>query len=275
MKKILLAFDGVHFSEGAFAFAKWMNSVQPVMLTAAFLPQSDYANLWSYAAQPAGEGEFIPLLEEAAAQEVKRNIERFKKNCTDQHINYSIHRDFNDFTLPELKKETRYADLLILGAESFYADAGPDAPNAFLSEALHQSECAVMVVPETFSVPTSNIIAFDGSASSVYAIKQFAALFPALCNNETLLVHAGNNADESLPDQENIKELTSVYFPRLTILTMDINPGKYFAAWVKDHTNALVVTGAYGRSSLSQLFRKSFVSGMIKDHSLPVFITHR
>ena len=39
MKKILLAFEGSHFSEGAFEFARKLNELSPVQLTGVFLPQ--------------------------------------------------------------------------------------------------------------------------------------------------------------------------------------------------------------------------------------------
>ena len=275
MKNVLIAFDGTHYSQGAVACAKWMNHLQPIVLTGAFLPLSDYANLWSYAGQVEGEGKFIPLLEKAAEDNVRSNIERFKSVCTGNQISYTVHQDFDDFTLYELKRESRYADLLILGEESFYAEAGPEPPNLFLHDALHQAECPVMLVPEKFQPPVQNIIAYDGSASAVYAIKQFAALFPELCRNETLVVYAGHQTNENLPADRNIRELCAVHFPKLTTIAMDINPRKYFASWLKDHSNAVLITGAFGRSDFSRMLRESFLSGVLKDDSLPIFIAHR
>ena len=37
MKKILLAFDGTHFSNGAFQFARELNELEPALVTGAFL----------------------------------------------------------------------------------------------------------------------------------------------------------------------------------------------------------------------------------------------
>jgi hypothetical protein len=37
MKKILLAFDGEHFSEGAFEFASSLNRKERILLTGVFL----------------------------------------------------------------------------------------------------------------------------------------------------------------------------------------------------------------------------------------------
>src|SRR5688572_22369453 len=113
MKKIILAFDGTHFSEGAFEFARELNELQPVLLAGVFLPQTDIANVWSYA---PGNGGSIPLIETDQAELVEQNIERFKDLCKTYDIDCSVHKHPYDFLFPELNRESRYADLLILGS---------------------------------------------------------------------------------------------------------------------------------------------------------------
>ena len=175
MKKILLAFDGTNFSEGAFEFARRMNEQSPILLTAAFLPQIDYANVWSYAEPTAGLL-FIPLIEQEDAAVIHKNIARFELLCQKNNIDYRVHKDFLDFALPALKKETRFADLLIIGSESFYENLGVNEPNESLKDALHAAECPILVVPEKFEYPTTNVLTYNGSNDSVFAIKQFAYL---------------------------------------------------------------------------------------------------
>ena len=125
MKKILIAFDGTNFSKGAFEFVRRLNEIEPVLVTGVFMPQVDYANLWSYAsAAGAGTGAvFIPLLEQEDTDMVAANIEHFEVECQKNNIRYRVHKDFFDFALPELKKETRFADVLVIGGELFYKDA--------------------------------------------------------------------------------------------------------------------------------------------------------
>jgi len=38
MKKIILVFDGIHYSKGAFDFARELNELSPVFITAVFVP---------------------------------------------------------------------------------------------------------------------------------------------------------------------------------------------------------------------------------------------
>ena len=272
MKKILLAFDGAHFSEGALEFVRLLHSSSPVFVTGAFLPEVNYANAWSYAAGSGGL--FIPLIEEEDVELVTSNIKRFETFCSNNDIMYAEHKDFEEITLPELKKESRYADLLILGSETFYENMGKEELNLYLRDALHATECPVLVVPETFELPASNILAFDAGASSVYAIKQFAYLLPELASNETILVNA-KEGDGKLPDEEYISEWAAKHFSNLTFYRLGTDSRKYFSAWLSERKAAILVGGAFGRSEISTLFKKSFVSDTIKEHHIPVFIAHR
>lgn len=274
MKKIILAFDGTHFSEGAFEFARRINELQPILLTGVFLPQTELANLWSYAAGGM-VGPFVPLLETDESELVLQNIARFEKLCRGNNIDYRVHKDFFDFAIPELKKESLYADLLILGSEVFYENMGTDSPNEYLKDALHDVKCPVLLVPEKFAFPESIILAYNGKDDSVFAIKQFAYLFPELTNKQTLLVYANEEAEEDFPDKIQIEELAARHFSDLSFFKLDIAPRKYFSSWVAEKKSALLVSGSYGRSGISNLFKKSFVKDVIADHRLPVFIAHK
>lgn len=274
MKKILLASDGAHFSEGAFEFVRRLNEINPILLTGVFLPQAQLANLWSYADGMNGPL-FIPLVESGEASIADENIRRFEHLCVNNGIDYRVHKDYYDFALPELKKETRFADLLVLGTEKFYENMGTDKPNDYLRDVLHGVECPVLLVPEKFSFPESIVLSYDGSEASVYAIKQFAYLFPELCNRKTLLVYSNEAEKEDFPEKIPMEELVARHFSDLTFFKLNVNPKKYFASWVMEKKGALLVSGSYARSGVSQLFRKSFVQEVISNHQLPVFIAHR
>lgn len=274
MKKIILAFDGTHFSEGAFEFARRLNEMRAILLTGIFIPQLSVSNLWSYADGMAGPA-FVPLLEKDDSDQIEENIKRFEKMCKQFNIAYAVHKDFYDFALPELKKETRFADLLILSSETFYENIVSERPSDYMKDALHSAECPVVVVPEHYNFPKKNIIAYDGSESSVYAIKQFAYLFPEFRNKETLIVYSSTNEADGLPHEVPIRELVKEHFTEASFLKLDMHPRKLFGNWVSENKGAILVSGSYGRSSFSQLFRKSFVDGIIGEHKLPVFIAHK
>jgi nucleotide-binding universal stress UspA family protein len=275
MKKILLAFDGTHFSEGAFEFARALNERKKILLTGAFLPQVDYGNLWGYGGGGMAGPIFIPVVEGRDVEAVTKNIEKFEKRCQKNGIEYRVHKDFTDFALPELKKETRFADLLIVGSESFYENLGTGEPNEYLQDALHGVECPVIIIPENFIFPKTNILAYDGSKSSVYAIKQFTYLLPELVNNKTLLAYAREKEDSEIPDDIYIEELAARHFQDLTVTKLTMNPKKYFATWLSEKNAAILVSGSFSRSAFSLILKKSFITDVIKEHKLPIFIAHQ
>lgn len=276
MKKIILAFDGSNFSKGAFEFARRLNDIEPILVTGVFIPQVDYANLWSYASVAgAGMGPaFIPLLEDEEADVVNKNILEFEDQCQKNGMAYRIHKDFFDFALPELKKETRFADVVILSGELFYNGVIRSEQLENLKELLHGTECPVLVVPENYEFPHTNILTYDGSEDSVYAIKQFAYIFPELAKNKTLLIYAGTEGKD-FPFKEYIVELTAQHYKDLSFYKLEMDPKTYFNDWISEKKDSILVSGSFSRSAFSQMFKKSFAADIIADHKVPLFIAHK
>jgi nucleotide-binding universal stress UspA family protein len=275
MKKILLAFDGSNFSEGAFEFAKKLNDIEPVLVTGVFMPQVDYANLWSYASAASAGAGFIPLLEEEDADVVQKNILHFEDICQQNGIAYSVHKDFYSFALPELKKESRFADVIILSGELFYKGVIESNQFDYLRDALHAAESPVLIVPEHYQFPDNNILSYDGTEECVYAIKQFAYIFPELTKNPTLLVYADDEENKDFPSRKQIVELTTQHYKELTFYKLEDSSKKYFSSWINERQGSILISGSFGRSIFSQLFRKSFAQEIIRDHKIPVFIAHK
>lgn len=266
-------FDGAHFSKSAFDFVRQLNSLDHVLVTGVFLPQSVASSLWSYTDAMTGTV-LVPVLPEKETHLYTESKKEFETLCRKSGMEYRVHEDAYDFALPELITETRFADLLVIGSESFY-ESSATGVNEYLQEVLQRVECPVIIVPEKFEFPDNTILCYDGSASSVYAIKQFTYLFPELSKQPTLLVYAQDNDKIEFPHESNIEELTARHFQDLTLLKLEINPAKYFAAWMNNKEGAILVAGAFGRSAISHLLRKSFIKTILGNHRIPVFIAHR
>lgn len=274
MRKIILTFDGVNFSDAAFDFAKRINEMMPILLTGVFLPQISYANIWSYA-DGTGAPMFVPQLEDADMEIIEKNIQKFEESCKRHQIEFRTHKEFNDLALPELKRESRFADLMIIGSEKFYEHMGSGNPSNYLKDAIHNIECPVILVPENYVFPEVNILAYDGSESSVFAIKQFAYLLPELNKNPTLLTYANIEGEINIPNEAYIEELCGRHFEDLTVTKLDIDSSKQFNKWITEKKSGILVAGSFARSYFSQLFKKSFVTEVIKVHKVPVFIGHK
>lgn len=275
MKKVILAVDGTNFSNGALRFVGQLNEKEPLLVAGIFVPQLDYANLWSYAAAAGNGSVYVPLLEDEDNEEVAKNIAVFEQQCQRAGIAYRVHKNFYDFALPELKRETRFADVMILSGELFYKQILDANHYDYMRTALHQSECPVLIVPENYTFPVQNILAYDGSEESVYAIKQFAYVFPTLADNETTLVWAEPDEGKDFPDRSLMEELATQHYKRLHFHKTDINSKKYFSYWMGEQKGAILVSGSFSRSGFSESIRRSFVADVIKDHQVPVFIAHK
>jgi hypothetical protein len=69
-----------------------------------------------------------------------------------------------------LIEESRFADLLIIDAETSFNRGLEANPTRFVKEILQHAECPVVISPVSFEGLDEIIFAYDGSASSVYAI---------------------------------------------------------------------------------------------------------
>ncbi|GEP93589.1 hypothetical protein SAMN05660909_05499 [Chitinophaga terrae (ex Kim and Jung 2007)] len=267
MKKVLLAIDGDNFSEGAFEFARKMNEQEPICLTGVFLPELNLSGNLNYTSV------FVSLIEIYGAASLERSIATFKQQCLRYGIEFRMHSDLSNFGIPELKKETRFADLLLLGHEKFYKDPTLYGTDEFLGSALHNAECPVVAVPEHFTFPESVVLTYDGEASSTHAIKSFAYLFPQLCNRRTILVY-GTSSDRQIPEIDEIKELAGHHYSNIEFYRLNADPRRYFDTWLEETRHPIVVSGAYGRTGISRTFRRSFVHEVMRDHILPIYIDH-
>lgn len=139
---------------------------------------------------------------------------------------------------------------------------------------MHRAECPVIIVPEEFYFPEHIILAYDGSSSSVYSIKQFAYLFPELCKKRSFLVYLTDKTDGALPELSLIEEFTSVHFDNVKYIPLASSVDQ-FASWLANKTKLLLVAGSRSRSELSEVMNKSFTKDIVEEHIAPVFIAHR
>jgi nucleotide-binding universal stress UspA family protein len=273
MKKILLAFDGNHFSEGAFRFVNMINEMEPVLVTGVFLQPIDYRDIIGY----SGLGNATPISVapfQTDESVIASNIRLFEERCIHAGLEFRTHRDTDLFALEELLTETRFADLMILSGELFYDNIKKEQPNDYLKKVLRQTECPVIIVPEQYTLPDKVMLAYDGKPDAVFAIKQFTYLLPQLFDWETKLITVQEDSEE-LPHQQLIEELAIKHFSNLTIETVHSTSQNGFMDWISKEKGYMVVAGAYGRSELSHLFKKSFLAELIEEHRVPVFIAHK
>jgi hypothetical protein len=272
MKKLLLPFEGGHYPQELLEFVSALQPMDPVLLTAAFVPESKHANLvgareWPVSAPLSCYGDEDRM--------IRYNSKQLEQFCKDSGIRLKIRENKEEAALPCLRKESRYADLLLLDSRHFFADVEQSQPNAWISEMLHRSECPVLLLSEKTALPGELILTYDGSAESVFAIRQFAYLFPEFCRIQATLVYVNEDPDAKIPEEESIRELCALHFKKFRVLKLQLRSEEFYHTWVAMMSNPWLVSGSFGRPALSQLFSTSFSMELIREHQVPVFIAHK
>lgn len=274
MKKFIIALDGQHFPKGAFEFAKSINLSSGILLAGVFLSPVDYSKLLVFTGMEA-----VPLLPEWLTKNdddvlVSKNVNDFTEACINEGIEYRIHKDVDMMAISSLIEESRFADALLISSELFYNNVSKQQPNFYLEEVLKKSECPVMLIPENYTEPNHIILTYDGSESSVFAIKQFAYVHPELTKKETVLLSILAHEDD-LPEYNLITELVSRHFPKLRLQALHLKDKKGFTGWLENTPDSFIVMGAFSRTTFSHLFKKSFAAGIIQAIKMPIFISHK
>ncbi|MGB4937742.1 MAG: hypothetical protein WBO30_12050 [Ferruginibacter sp.] len=274
MKKLIIALDGQNFPKGAFEFAKAINTHSKLLLAGVFLSPVDYSKILAYTGM---EGMTVMpewMMKNEEDLPVAKNISLFKEACTAEGIDFRIHKDTDLMAISSLIEESRFADALLISSDLFYSNVSKEQPNFYLEEVLKKSECPVLLVPENYNEPERVILAYDGNESSVFAIKQFAYVFPELCQKEAILLSITGHEDD-LPEYSLITELVSRHYPNLKIQNLHLKNKKDFTEWMTTKPDSFIVMGAFSRSIFSQLFKKSFAAEVIHEIKMPQFISHK
>jgi len=272
MKKILFLCDGENFPKGAFRFIKQIREDETIFAKGLFFSPIDAEQMI-----PVG---FIPVAEpyvKLKAQEkmiIQKSKEQFVEGCESNGIKYQVHTYEGSWDRELFVKESRFADLVVISEELFCQDAQNTQPNYFMEEALRASECPVVVVPENFRKIERLAVAYDGGKEAMFALKQFVYLFPDYVDMPADFVHIKNVEEDNIPDKDLLQEYTGSHFESLFASKLHFDPKKFFASWLENKKNVLLVAGAYSRSAFSNVFKKSFAGDLIAKHSCPIFIAH-
>ncbi|MFZ9717956.1 MAG: hypothetical protein ACO3BD_01245 [Chitinophagaceae bacterium] len=273
MKKIVLALDGNHFPKGAFEMAAWLNQQEPILATGVFLNPVDISKIVAYTGLEA-----VPLMPEMIddtyAEKVNENIKRFEEHCIAEGIDFRIHNDAEQLPIASLIRESRFADMILISRDSFFSNISKIQPNEYMQELLKKTECPVLIIPDAFIMPEEILLMYDGEASSVFSIKQFAYLLPEMKQLPVTLMQLVAHGDGAVTEEDAVSELAARHFADLTIEHLQVHDKSVFPALLSGERKTLVVMGAYGRSLFSNLFKKSFADEVIENTTIPLFITH-
>ena len=277
MKKFVVAFDGLRFSQSASDYAIFLAKQSSAHLVGVFL--DDFMR-HSYKVYDliADDGNYEAKRRKLEAIDIeKRNeaVNKFEAGCQKAGLHYSIHHD-KGVAMQELLRESIYADLLILDNSETLTLYKEKTPSEFIRDLLAQVQCPVLLVPHKFKAIQKLVLLFDGEPSSVFAIKMLHYTLASL-DHESAEVVSVKNTNQTLhvPDNKLMKEFMNRHFPKAGYTVLKGNPEEEILNYLKlQKNNPLVVLGAYQRGMVSRWFRPSMADLLMKKLKLPLFIAH-
>ena len=272
--KILLVLNALDFNKDQLRYPAYIAKQTNGQVTALFIenlvqvvvPLSKYGHLGNYPFSVDDDAD-------AKKEIVDKNIEAYKQACAETGLDGSLLRA-RDKPLEETIEASRFADLLLI-ASGLSFDVGMEtAPAKFVEEVLTAAQCPVLVMPKSMQPINEVIFTYNGTYSSVYAIKQFTHLFPSFKNKKVTALYVSENDDDGIKHKKYIKEYLQQHYENVEFKLLMGTPAAAIFSHLIRQQNCIVTFGAYGRSKISQFFKKSKAENILKSLDIPVFITH-
>jgi len=271
MRRVLYVQEALNFNPGNLEFVDFIYGLGNFRITAVFLDkiaeERNDEKIWETAAMQAGSKMTVP--QKSFHQKVSEdNIQRFIEACYARDIPYDILRESTG-VLKYILQESRYADLLILDMASYKAAF----PSYFAEDLLRNAECPVLVMPLAFEGIEELVFTYDGTLSSVYAVKQFTYLFPQMCNYKTAVVCI-NPEQVAEADWNKFREWMFASYARVEFLYAEGNVDDELVELLHKRDHPFIIMGAYGRGIVSGFLRPSHANLVIQLTSEALFIAH-
>lgn len=275
MKKILVAFDGTFFSEGALEYAFNLSTNNGDLIVGVFIEDLSYVGY----ATLFGEDYFtfndalLNKLEHEDDTKFSLSIARFETLCKASGKNYQVHLN-KGVPVNELVRESLFADLIVIGYRTFFSNIIGEA--SFLKDILQEAACPVMAVPDQCAPFKSILLTFDGKPSSVYAIKQFTQLLPDVYHGlDVVLLSITKSKEEKLEYGQLMREYLAVHYREVKFENFAGEANEAILSIAEGMKNPLIIMGAFGRNVVSRFFSRSTASKILKHQSLPIFVCHK
>lgn len=272
MKKILLLLDVLHSPMPVLSSVIHLANAAGALVEVIFLHRVHFMVDLVY---PLGTD--LPSLAadaDADKQLLTDNTQLVADTLSASGIKFLISGD-ETVSLDDVLRNSAFSDLIIVDAHTDMADFFYAPLNVSLKDILSDAHCPLLLLRESGMPPDKLILAYDGSYSSIFAIKQFRYLFPHLCSLPAYLVTVPSNEKEGVAHGEMLKHWAPYHFGNLQVEVLPGRASEILPAFIERQAGIpLVIMGAFGRSSLSRLFHQSVARSVIEKTNASLFVTH-
>lgn len=279
MKRIIAAVDALKFSIPQMEAFNYITRQADGELTVLFLE-----NITGYGVKIANsyaetDDRYLEKVA-AAAMEYREKItvekiNELKNICSDLGLEMKL-KEASGHPGEEVVRESSYADLLLINHDTSFALLGSAEtdPPVFVKDMLAKAQCPVIVMPETFVRPREIIFSYNGSSSSMYAIRRFTNLFPEYWDMPVTVVYVDEEDKGVIPGEASLKAYLEPHYEDTTYTLLKGSPSSAFLSLLRTRRDCIVTFGAYGRNPLSRFFHRSDADSILRTLDIPLFITH-
>lgn len=278
MKKVLIAFDGSYYSVAALNYAIQFAKMENAIIEGVFLEDITAYHQFSPifdAPDMVGLAEdVLQELKSSSEESIKENVERFANTCREHEIQYRIEKESGIPSL-ELVEKSLFTDLIVLGSVTYFSNLSYRNDISLVSDILSRAHCPVIVVPEK-TEPIKHVnFTYDGSASAMFAIRQFLYLFPRLIREASIsIISVVRKEDEKVEYEEEALAYLRQYILDFQREVLVGKPADELLHYAELSGHSMVVMGAFGRSAFSKLFKSSLGKKLVEARTVPIFVAH-
>jgi len=277
MEKILLILNAHKPDVASINFAIRMASLSKTKLTGLFIERTDYEEVSM--AQPEAFQYATYFLQTGEVAAIRADINKAVSVLRDECRFAGVELDVivgEGEPIQQTIYESRFGDYIVVDPDLTFSHSETDVPSHFVREILSRAECPVLLAPKEFVDVDELVFCYDGSASSVFAIKQFTAQLPQFKSKPALLLEVNKSGKvEFNADHKRMMDWLKMHYPSVYYQALKGTAKEELFNYLSLKTKKLVVMGAYGRNMLSTFFRTSHADAIIRMVDLPLFIAHQ
>jgi hypothetical protein len=235
----------------------------PLLSDSAVFPTRDY-RAWNTSMQIHEE----KLLQAESIHSLIRGFFTARNRPVQFHENEGL-------DLEEIIKESRFSDLMLVNLSLSAFGNKDQQMSSLVKEMLSYCQCPVLITPDTMQEIQRVYFTYNGSYSSVYAIRQFCYLFENLKKVPiTVLSVLESEREEEVPEKKRLIQYLSRHFKSWDFRILKGRPENELLIELMYHQNAIVTFGAFSRNRVSKMLHPSDSEKVTEGINIPVFITH-
>jgi len=205
----------------------------------------------------------------------KHKLELIKQEFATEGILFEA-GSLQESSLQALVEVSAAADVILFNANMNLSEYLHTPMNVSMEDVLVKSHCPIYLFTQPEALVQKVILVYDGSPSSLYAIKMYRNLFRGWKNLPTVLLSLNIPGNQPVHNQQLFDDGLRKHFNHYDTEIQDGDSRLELVNYLQQQIgDVLVVMGTEGGATLRRKFRRSLGSIVLRQTKASVFITHQ